>query len=720
MMTASEIAGKLDAKHNGNGTYSAKCPAHDDKHASLSISAGHDGRVLLHCHAGCIAADILKKIGLAFADILPDDGRPVKSRTKAPSATRTPRVFGTANEAIKTLEKQHGPRAALWTYHDAGGEPIGAVVRWNLSDGDKDIRPVSRSGSSWIIGAMPRPRPLYHLPDLRDADPSTLIYVTEGERAAEAAISIGLSATTSAGGSQAARFTGWTPLAGRTVYVLPDNDTAGRHYANEVAGILQSLSPPAAVKIIELPGLAAGGDIVDWLPQFNGDKDAAFTELQRLVDAADVAPIKTASTEEEASSRTSPVLVNLADVTPEPIRWLWPNKIARGKFTLLAGDPGLGKSLISIDIMARTTTAKAWPDGATQEEAGSAIVLTAEDDLADTVRPRLDAAGADVRRVVALQAVEFRDKDGSTKRPFTLERDLPQLEAAIRSVENCRLVVIDPISAYLGGVDSHTNADIRGLLAPLSELAAQHSVAILGVNHLRKGDGSAIYRVMGSLAFVAAARAGFIVAKDREDVSGRRRLFLPAKNNLSEDASGLAYQTWRDEGLSAPYVRWLGAVQKDVDEALAIGDRRRGPEPVELEAATAWLTDILANGPVATTSIQEAAKSAGLSWRTVRRASEELKVKIHKSSFGGGWTWRLTRPPAEDGQTPLGINNLATFEKPGHLGLFVPKNEATEAGSEAEKSLSAEDGQVVNAKENLATFEEDTSFEDASGEEASL
>jgi len=163
---------------------------------------------------------------------------------------------------VKELEKRHGPRSALWTYHDAQGEPVGLVLRWNRSDGQKDIRPVSRHPDGWSNSGMPEPRPLYGLPDLAAAE---TIYVVEGEKAAEAARSIGLIATTSAHGSQSPGKTDWAPLAGKTVVILPDNDAAGKAYAEAVATLLGDLKPPPMVKVVELPGLPAKGDIADWI-----------------------------------------------------------------------------------------------------------------------------------------------------------------------------------------------------------------------------------------------------------------------------------------------------------------------------------------------------------------------------------------------------------------------------------------------------------------------
>src|SRR5262249_1879780 len=143
-------------------------------------------------------------------------------------------TFATANDAVAELERRHGKRSALWTYHDAQGDPVGVVVRWDGPKG-KDIRPVARHADGWRIAQMPDPRPLYALPDLAAA---RRVVVTEGEKAADAGRFLGFVATTSAGGSQAAGKTDWRPLAGKEVWILPDNDAPGRKYADTVASIL--------------------------------------------------------------------------------------------------------------------------------------------------------------------------------------------------------------------------------------------------------------------------------------------------------------------------------------------------------------------------------------------------------------------------------------------------------------------------------------------------
>jgi len=391
-----------------------------------------------------------------------------------------------------------------------------------------------------------------------------------------------------------------------------------------------------------------------------------------------------------------PVLVKLSDVQPEPIRWLWPGRIALGKLTLIAGDPNLGKSFLTLDIAARVSQGAGWPDAPDAYCAPAGVVLlSAEDDLNDTIRPRLDAAGADVDRIVALQGMRERNPETGEwyPVPFTLA-DLGILETAIDSVSGCRLVVIDPVSAYLGLTDSHKNAEVRAVLAPLAELAARRRLAVVAVTHLRKGEGPALYRAMGSLAFVAAARAVWAVARDPKDPTKRRRLFLPAKNNIAPDPTGLAYTLEPAENGTA-YVAWAAEpVQLTADEALAPPPqpRGRGPVPAERTAATEWLGTLLADGPVPVDDVRKAAREAGLSWATVRRGQEHLGVRAWKRGFNPTcWLWELPNGSAEDAQVPTHTENLSTFGKPERLRAGAIENGVSGG---VEEGIPAEDAQV--------------------------
>lgn len=288
----------LVPRASGRG-YACRCPGHEDTNPSLSIAPGRDGRVLLNCHAGCSAAEVCGALGLRTRDLFADDRRRVMSDVgwrkpdvnrraqtlHPPSATPRPtssRFFPTARAAVQHLERRLGPRSCDWTYTDAGGEPVGLIVRWD-GPGGKAIRPVSRVEGGWVHGGMAEPRPLYGLAELMsDGEerprpsshpPSNTVWVCEGEKAVAAARSMGLLATTSPHGALSAAKADWSPLAGRDVVILPDHDAQGERYAREVAGLAQGAGA-ASVRIVRLaglwPDLPAGGDIADVLAQAYG------------------------------------------------------------------------------------------------------------------------------------------------------------------------------------------------------------------------------------------------------------------------------------------------------------------------------------------------------------------------------------------------------------------------------------------------------------------
>ena len=308
----------------------------------------------------------------------------------------------------------------------------------------------------------------------------------------------------------------------------------------------------------------------------------------------------------------------MADVQPEKIEWLWPSRIAIGKQTLIGGEPGLGKSQITAALAAAVTTGGAWPCDEGRAPIGSAIILSAEDDAADTIRPRLDAAGADVARVHLISAV--RQGDGKGRRTFNLQADLALLEEAIKRIGNVRLVIIDPVSSYLGKTDSHKNADVRGTLEPLGDMASRLRVAVVSITHFSKGAGqSAVNSFIGSIAFIAAARAAFIVTRDPDNDDRTRRLFVQAKNNLAGDCGGLAFRVEQHlvgKDIVASAITWESErITRTADEILAAG--REANEKPERSEAEEFLRDVLSAGPRPSTEIEAEAKGAGVSWRTV-------------------------------------------------------------------------------------------------------
>jgi len=337
-------------------------------------------------------------------------------------------------------------------------------------------------------------------------------------------------------------------------------------------------------------------------------------------------------------------LSDLSRIVPKAVGWLWPSRIPLGKVTLLVGDPGRGKSLLALDMAARISRGGPWPDAASgSAPLGRAIVLSAEDDTADTIRPRLDALGGDPSRVCVLRAVRWQGTEGEL--PFSMTRDLPILERVVRQWDDVRLVILDPVSAYLGGAESYNNADIRRVLAPVQTMAERTGVAVVAITHLTKRAGaSVIYRAMGSLAFVSAARAVWAAVPDPASKGSPqatgRMLLLPVKCNLAGGVTGMAYRIVpHPDNPALPTVVWEPEpVAMTAQEAMDIM-----PRPTPRDRAAEWLLTLLAAGPALATEVEERGCKAGFTLVTLRRAKTELGILSCRE--GTGWMWRLPDTP---------------------------------------------------------------------------
>jgi valyl-tRNA synthetase len=350
-------------------------------------------------------------------------------------------------------------------------------------------------------------------------------------------------------------------------------------------------------------------------------------------------------------------LLCAADFPAQQIKWLWPGRIPIGKVTLLVGDPGQGKSLLSLDIAARITNGAPFHDAQQNlppsalplpPSSGSVLILSAEDEITDTIRPRLDAAGADPSKIFFLSAIN------------DLRHDLARLRSTLNRIPDCRLVIIDPVTAFVGPGDSHFHTVVRRVFQPLAKLAAEKNLAVLAVSHFRKSEGAAIQRSAGSMGFVSAARSVWTVCDDPAQPG--LHLLLPLKNNFVADSTGLAYkiestnlprQWGEDKETSTPIIQWQpDTVTTTAVEALAPPPKSRGPEPAELILATEWLRDQLADGPQDSMVLLLSGTADGFCDRTLRRALVSLGGRTRKLSFYRGWEWYLPEHMNSDSPAP--------------------------------------------------------------------
>lgn len=373
----------------------------------------------------------------------------------------------------------------------------------------------------------------------------------------------------------------------------------------------------------------------------------------------------------------------VSDIEAQEIVWLWQGRIAQGKTSLVAGDPGLGKSLLTLYIAAITSRGGTWAVDHTEAVSGSVLIVSAEDDAADTIRPRLEAAGADLTRIRVLRCVRERTREGEVReRGLSLERDIEQMKLCIAEMGDCRLIVIDPISAYLGGIDSHKNADVRSIMAPLTKLAQDMGVAIVLVSHLNKGTGtSAAYRITGSIAFSGAVRSTMFVAKDKDDAT--RRLILPGKNNLApDDPPAIAYRVAQNAA-GRPYIEFEpDPVIVSADEALDRDDESEKKH--DLDEAMDFLRDYLKNGPRPAAETSKAGRAAQISERTLKRAKAKVPVYSGKREFSGEWYWSLSPlkpdPNSAKGASRPSSETMAPFDD---LAPFVEQSAKSANGNKS-------------------------------------
>lgn len=333
---------------------------------------------------------------------------------------------------------------------------------------------------------------------------------------------------------------------------------------------------------------------------------------------------------------------SLSELTPRPLAWFWPGRLALGKLAILDGDPGLGKSLVALDLCARLSTGSPFPDGRPSPGSGNALVLNGEDGAEDTIRPRLQTLGAALERVFVPHS-----ETSELHSLLRLPAQTALLDEALARTQ-ARLLVLDPIVAFLdASIQIGNDASVRGALMPLAQLAAKHRCAVLMVRHLNKrGAGSSIYRGGGSIGFLGACRSGWLIARSPRPPG--YCVFAQVKNNLAAPQPSLAYEVLAYEA-AIPSLCWRGSCAWTADELLG------KPIPaVPRQRAADFLAAFLEDGPRTAREVWEAARRQQLAERTLNRAKRELKVRSLRVSVEGipRSYWLLPGQKMPDGISP--------------------------------------------------------------------
>lgn len=573
-----------NVKQTGAG-WLASCPAHDDQRPSLAISKGNDGKVLLYCHAGCKYNDIVKELNIE------------------PMNTQSDRRI-----------------VATYDYRDESGKLLFQKVRFE----PKDFRCRIPDGSGWSYSLNGCRRVLYNLPGVVKDD---IVFITEGEKDADTLNRLGYTATCNFDGAGKWGQEYNQYFKDKLVYLVGDNDAPGRKH---VRLVFDNLKPAAgSVQIVQIP--SPHKDVSDYFAA--GGTVDGFNQL--VMDAVDAIPAgwtdaaAGAVTDDSPSGIVKPIsLLSCADIQTADIDWLWPNRIPLGMFSLIVGDPGIGKSFLSTYLASVITTGRDWADGSKSQN-GSVFLFADEDDFSRVVVPRLVTNGADIRRVFCLNTLIGEN----TLFDVGDITHLARLEQAIEQVGDCKMILFDPITAYLGGCNANSNSEVRMALSGLVRMAQKRVVTMLGISHLnKKAELDAMYRALGSMGFVAQARAVWGVVKDKADETGETRIFSPIKTNLSIKVKGLSYMI-----IDGKVVFDSEPVEENINQSLMASPA--------LDTAADFLLGELSGGKqVEQGYLMELAQNQGVKEVTLRRAKKKLGVissQIVDSDNRKHWYWSL-------------------------------------------------------------------------------
>lgn len=587
-MRIEELLDRLDdVKPAGDLRWMARCPAHDDRTPSLSVGVGDEDRLLLKCHADCSIDEVTAAIGISAGDL---------------------------------FEKRSGGKeiVATYPYTDEHGKLLFEVVRFAPKD-FRQRRPDGSGGWDWRLSGTRRV--LYRLPKvIAAARRGERVFVVEGEKDVATLEGKGNVATTAPQGAGKWRAEYNDALRGAEVVVIADADEPGRAHARKVAVSVQACAK--SVRVLEptkgkdiTAHIAAGGTFDDLAHL--GDGPGGRTAVGRRLQA-------------------SP----MSSVRPTRTRWVWKDRIPCGAISILAGRPGLGKSTLLARLAAELSHGRLPGDLAGRP--ATTLMVSYEDSTDATIAPRLIAAEADLDRVFSLDMV---DGDHADLISFP---DDGEMIAELAKQHRASMLTIDPIMAALpSGIDSHRDQDVRRGLAPLRKLAEETGMAVLVVQHLRKGNApDSLDRISGSVGFGAAARSVLGFGREEDEEDGPGRVVAQVKTNLSRLAPAVAAtiepMVISFDGLEIPTSSLLLGEEVDV-RADELFSHSGGESRTEIEVACEWLYDFLGDGQWReSAAVREAAKKAQISISTLGRASNRLKVEKERHGMPSTTRWRLT------------------------------------------------------------------------------
>lgn len=615
-------------KRSGSG-YSARCPAHDDKNASLSVKQGDNGGIVLHCHAGCTPEQVVGALGLSMKDLFPDGDRPRQEYRPRP-----------------TSREDKGRIAAQYDYTDENGQLLARKTRWETAVEGKRKKTFTwghPAGQGFQSGRNGMAVP-YRLPELVKAES---VFLCEGEKDVDNLTAQGLAATCSpdgAGTGSKWRDT-YTPyFAGKTVYILQDNDEVGKKFAQYEA---QKLSPVAQeVKVLDLtalwPQLPEHGDISDVMEHLGAAHACA-----ELVLLADKAPGWEPSPPEKSPFLSS--FHTLSDFTEEEPSWLVEGWIPEGQITLLAADGGTGKTTLWCNLVAALSSGRPClldsPD--VKREPLKVAFFSTEDSVKKKLKRQLRQAGANEGNILT---TDFSSGGGDALRELKLGSDrLREVIASFRPA----LCVFDPIQGFLPSrVNMGSRNEMRDCMAPLIALGEEFGTAFFIVCHTNKRMGASDRsRLADSADLWDVARSVLMMGYTGEP--GQRYL-SHEKNNYADRQETLLLSFGKGGQLVKEGTTW----KRDREFMQEAVTQRSAPQREECKA---FLLEKLGErgNSMASKELENLAKAAGYSRATIRRAKDELKdssaIVYKNTGNGNNKVWTVQRTEFSEPETYMTI-----------------------------------------------------------------
>lgn len=520
--------------------------------------------------------------------------------------------------------------------------------RWGMG---KDERAWAKGSKACLYGDLQ----IYFL-HKHVAPAMRFCFIVEGESNTQTLHWVGLPAlgVSGAGAWKSEYAKHWYLKTCEVIFVVQDPDEAGKKFVQDVADSF----PAGRVFRVSLEELNAK-DVSDlWISHAWLGEDEAREQVRTgliEVNPVEVLPETGQVKQPRAKPEWSVETVTADTIQPKRIEWLWQDRIPSARLTLFYGLPGEGKSTVTIDVVARATTGRPFADRDNPKPPIDVLMMLAEDEASDTTVPRLMAAQADLSRVHFVQDAVLQQKDTRKERQLALDTDIALVERKLLDNPNIQLLVLDPISAYLGKVNRNKDSEVRPLLQRLKALALKTGVAVIAVSHFNKNSEQAsIHRISGAGAWGEVPRAlwAFIPAPEGDNGSDDH-LMLSAKMNIAakQQQQGLKY-TFESTPLNiegqetfVPRIKWLGAAENvSLDKVL----QDKGQSTGKTDKAIAWLESFLSDGPKMSNDIKAACQEAGFKWRLIYSLKEKdlVNVRAYKVENPGPWWWELQREQA--------------------------------------------------------------------------